>query len=95
MVIDGPVLFNAVRSYLGNHGILVPDHVSLICTDPDPTFMWCLPAVTHMDWDSRPLIRRVVKWVDNISKGKDDRRKTSTKAKLILGGTMGPVPVEV
>jgi hypothetical protein len=49
-------------------------------------------AGTHITWDCNPIINRVVKWADNISRGKDDRRKTSSKARLVLGGTIGPVP---
>lgn len=95
MLINGPVLFHAVRSYLGNCGFLVPMNVSLVCTDPDLSFQWCTPAVTHISWDSRPLVQRVVKWAENVSRGRDDRRKSSCKARLVLGGTMGPArPVE-
>lgn len=92
MIIDGSVLYHAVRSHLGNKGFSVPDDISLICTDPDPSFPWCTPAVTHIEWDFQPFVQRVVKWVDNISLGKDDRRKSSMKSKLVVGGTMGSVP---
>ncbi|NNJ87088.1 MAG: LacI family DNA-binding transcriptional regulator [Akkermansiaceae bacterium] len=90
MIIDGYVLYNAVRSYLGNHGILVPDQVSLVCSEYDPSFDWCLPKVAHLTWDSGPIIRRVVKWTDNMSRGREDHRKSSTKARLVLGDTIGP-----
>jgi len=92
MLIDGPALFAAVRAYLGDHRLTVPGDISLICTDPDPTFAWCVPQVSHMSWDTRPLIRRVAGWVNNISRGKDDRRKSSHKARFVLGGTIGPPP---
>jgi len=82
MLIGGASLFTTVRNHLARKGILPPEHISLICTDPDPVFTW----------DHRPLIRRVVKWADNISRGKDDRRKSIVEAKLVLGGTIGPVP---
>ena len=92
MIIGGASLFSAIRAQLAQRGILSPKHVSLICGDPDPVFEWDLPAVTHITWDYRPMIRRVVRWADNISRGKDDRRKSVVEAKLVLGGTMGPVP---
>lgn len=92
IIIDGANLFSAVRTQLAQRGILSPKHVSLICGDPDPVFEWDLPAVTHMTWDYRPMIRRVVRWADNISRGKDDCRKSVVEAKLVLGGTMGPAP---
>lgn len=92
MVIDGAAMFSATRNHLARRGILAPEHVSLVCCDPDPVFDWDIPAVTHMTWDHQPLIRRVVKWADNISRGKADHRKSSVPARLVLGGTIGPVP---
>lgn len=92
MLIGGASLFSATRHLLARKGLLAPEHVSLICTDPDPVFEWDFPAVTHMAWDYRPLIRRVVKWADNISRGKDDRRKSVVRARLVPGGTLGPAP---
>lgn len=92
MLIGGASLFTTVRNHLARKGILTPEHISLICTDPDPVFEWDLPAVTHMTWDYRPMIRRVVRWANNISRGKDDRRKSVVEAKLVLGGTIGQVP---
>lgn len=91
MIIDENIIFGAVRIYLANHGIVTPDHISLISTEHDPVFDWCKPKVTHMTWDSKPLIRRVLQWVNNISRGKEDRRKTFTEARLVIGGTIGPV----
>lgn len=91
MIIDENIIFGAVRTHLANHGILTPDHISLISTEHDPVFDWCNPKVAHMTWDSKPLIRRVLQWVNNISRGKEDRRKTFTKARLVIGGTIGPV----
>jgi DNA-binding transcriptional regulator YhcF (GntR family) len=92
ILIDGAMLFSATRNHLARHGILAPEHVSLVCSDPDPIFAWDIPAVTHIAWDHYPLVSRVVKWANNIGRGKDDRRKNSIKAKLITGGTIGPAP---
>jgi hypothetical protein len=36
------------------------------------------------------VIRRIVRWSNNVSRGKDDKRKTLTKAEFIDGGTIGP-----
>jgi len=92
MLLDEPALFHAAKDHLARKGFLAPEDVSLVCCDPDPTFEWYRPAITHISWDARPLIKRVVKWTNNISRGKVDRRKKGIKAKLIAGGTIGPVP---
>jgi hypothetical protein len=75
------LLFHAAKDHLARHGILAPAQVSLICTEPDPTFAWCRPTIAHLNWDSRPVVR----WVDNVAKDKDDRRQTLTKIEFIEG----------
>lgn len=90
LIIEEPFLFHAVKDHLARNGILAPQHVSLICTDPDPTFDWCQPAITHFAWEQKPVVRRVVRWVNNIAKGMDDRRQTLTGIKIVEGETMGP-----
>lgn len=91
LVIDEAPMFHAARDHLARRGILSPEHVSLICTDHDSTFAWCRPSIAHIHWDSAPLVRRVVRWAGNISRGIDDRRQTFSKSTFFEGGTIGPV----
>jgi hypothetical protein len=37
-------------------------------------------------------VRRIVHWVNNVARGKDDLRQTLTKIEIVEGGTMGPAP---
>ncbi len=92
MIIDEPALLVAVLQHLGRLGIAVPQQVSLACTDRSPAFSWCIPNITHITWNPNSLIRRVTKWADNVSHGKEDRRKTLSNAQLVIGGTLGPAP---
>jgi DNA-binding LacI/PurR family transcriptional regulator len=92
LIVSEASIFMAVIQHLSGLGVRAPDGISLACMDPNEVFDWCIPAVTHIAWDSRPLIRCVVKWAENISRGKDDRRKTASIARLVLGGTIGPAP---
>ena len=91
LILEEPFLFHAAKDHLARHGILAPAQVSLICSDPDPTFAWCRPTIAHFNWDYRPVVRRVVRWADNVARGKEDRRQTLTKIEFIEGGTIGPV----
>lgn len=92
LIIDEAFLFHAAKEHLAQRGILAPAQVSLICTDPDPTFSWCRPTVAHIRWDHRPVVRRAVRWATNVARGNDDRRQTLTKAEYVEGGTVGPAP---
>ena len=45
-----------------------------------------------MTWDTRPLVRRVVNWAANVSRGKPDLRQTMTPSTFLPGGTLAPPP---
>ncbi|MDC0270087.1 substrate-binding domain-containing protein [bacterium] len=91
LIFDEPLLFHAAKHHLAHRGFHCPAQVSLVCAEPDPTFAWCLPTIAHFNWDYRPVVRRVVRWADNVARGKEDRRQTLTKIDFVEGGTIGPV----
>ena len=90
LVLDEAFLFHAAKEYLAQNGILAPRDVSLISIDADATFDWCEPSVAHIEWDYRPLNRRIVRWADHVSRGKQDVRQTFSKSRFVDGGTVGP-----
>jgi DNA-binding transcriptional regulator YhcF (GntR family) len=85
-------LYIAARLYLSDRGIVPPRDVSLVVADPYPGFSWNNPVPSHIQWDYRPVVRRVVRWARNLEEGKEDGRKFGTEAKFVEGGTIGPVP---
>ena len=89
LILDEPFLYHAAVHFLMKRGLRVPEDVSLICTDADPGFAWCNPSISHIRWDYRPVVRRIVRWADNVAHGKEDRRQTRTKAEFVEGGTVG------
>lgn len=95
LVIQEAVLFGAVQQFFGVRGIRVPRDVSLVCTDPDPSFAWRIPTVAHIRWSNAALVRRVAQWADQIALGKDDRRKVLTQAEFVPGGTIGTVNARI
>ncbi len=91
LLIDEMPLFFTAQQHLAQCGILAPRDVSLICLDPHSAFAWFQPTVAHIQWDIAPIVRRMIQWADNVARGKDDRRQSSTKAEFVEGGTIGPV----
>lgn len=92
LIIDEASLFIAVLQFLAQRGLSAPRNVSLVCMDPNPCFTWSRPGIAHVSWQPRPLVARIVRWADNVARGKDDRRNTPIKAEFIEGETIGPVP---
>ena len=80
----------AAAEFLARRGIKVPEQVSLVSTDDDPSLAWCHPPIARMCWDPKPVIRRVVRWVDTVRKGKADREIINFPAEFITGGSIGP-----
>ena len=93
MILSEAHLFIAAQQHLARRGIVAPRDVSLICDDPDVAFSWCQPTVSHFRWDSRPIVSRVVRWVGNVVRGKEDRKQIFILAEFVEGGTIGPVRV--
>ncbi len=93
LIVDEAPLFAAVQQFLAARGLRVPEQVSLVCTDADPTFEWCLPTIAHIRWDPAPVVRRIVRWAATVSRGRTDVKQTLTPAEFVPGGTIGPVPL--
>ena len=90
LIIQEAIFYVAALQFCANRGLRVPHDVSLVCTDADPAFHWCQPSVAHIRWDSRPVVRRIVRWAAHISLGQEDLRQTLTPAEFVPGGTIGP-----
>jgi DNA-binding LacI/PurR family transcriptional regulator len=87
-----PSLFFVTQQYLLGKRLVVPRDVSLVVLDDHPAFEWFDPEVSHIRTDIRRWVPRVLRWVDSVANGKEDRRETLIKAEFIEGGTIGPVP---
>ena len=81
--------------FLLKHHLSVPDDVSIISTDDDVALSRCDPPVACIRWDSRPVVRRIVSWAANVSRGKADFTQTLTPAEFVPGGTVGPASLLV
>lgn len=93
LLIDEACIFLPVKDELAQRSIFAPRDVSLICMDYHTMFDWYRPTVAHIRWDMAPLNRRIISWVTNVSRGKDDRKATFTRSVFVDGGTVGPVAV--
>ena len=91
IILDEVPFFVAALLYSSTHRIRIPEDLSLVCADPSAAFEWAQPTVAHIQWDTKPVVRRIVRWAANISKGKKDLRQTLTPAKFVSAGTIGHV----
>lgn len=92
LLMGEPPLFFAVQQYLLGKGLDVPRDVSLVVFDDHPAFEWFKPEVSRLRTDIKRWIPHLVRWVDNVAKGCEERRETIIRAEFIEGGTIGPAP---
>lgn len=90
LIVSTLELYAAAQQFLGHRGIRVPQDVSMICSDPHPAIAWCDPTFSHIAYDSSAWERNIMRWLNHVARGKDDRRQIFTKAEFIDGGTVGP-----
>lgn len=92
LIIDEAEMVPGVLQFLGQRNLSAPRDISLVCLDEAPFFKWMDPRMVHLALDSRPWIRRVVRWAENVAAGVEDHRRAISKAKFVGGGTIGPAP---
>ena len=85
-------LVTAFLQFIGNRRIVMPDRISLVSAEDDPSFEWCDPPISHIRWDSAPVVRRIVSWASALRRGKEDFKQVVYPAEFVLGGTIAPAP---
>lgn len=90
LLISESALFFSVQQFFSEKRITVPHDVSLVCMEDHPAFEWFHPQVSHVFNDTKRWVPRMVQWVENIAKGKEDTRETLFPGVFIEGGTIGP-----
>jgi LacI family transcriptional regulator len=91
LIIDEPPRLFAAMAFLARQRIHVPEQVSLVSTDCDASLAWCHPGFAHMQWNNALIVRRVVRWVGAMRKGKPDRKVINFPAEFVPGASTGPV----
>lgn len=92
LILDEVPFFVAAQQHLSLRHLAAPRDVSLVCCDSDPLFDWSDPKISHIAWDSQPVVKHLVHWVHQLGLGKNDRKTAFTPAEFIEGGTIGPAP---
>lgn len=90
LIVDDPLMLPAILQFLNQRKLSVPEDISLLCLDGDPSFQWMEPTIARLETDIEVSVCHAVRWATRVAKGKVGRRKFFTKAKFIEGATVGP-----
>jgi DNA-binding LacI/PurR family transcriptional regulator len=91
LILDETPRTVAALAFLAESRRAVPAQVSLMTVQWDGTLAWCEPSIAHSRWDDALVIRRLVRWVGAVEKGRADRRMITFPAEFVPGGSTGPV----
>lgn len=91
LIIEETSRFIAASQFLARRGIMVPEQVSLVCTDYDESLAWCHPPVAHMTWSIQPIVQRIVRWASAVRGGRSYLATTLFPTTFVPGGSTGPV----
>lgn len=86
--VDDWLLLLAIQNYLMHKRGLAFRQLVCICTDFHPSFDWCRPKIAHFYWDSKAIVRCVLRWVDRIAQGKDDKEQKLIVSKFVANDEM-------
>ena len=91
LIIEETSRLVAASQFFARRGIMVPEQVSLVCTDYDGSLAWCHPPVAHMTWSIQPFVQSIVRWGSAVRGGRSYRATTLLPAEFVPGGSTGPV----
>ncbi len=89
LLVDEAYLFHAVKHQLAACGFRCPEDVSLVCSDPDPSFQFCRPTVAHIGWNRAKLVQHAVRWVKSVQSGKNHPEQKEIPAEFVEGESLG------
>jgi len=85
ILIDDWMLHHAIQGFLARRRGTNLRAVACISTDYHPSFKWCRPRISHITWDSSTVSRRVLQWVGNMARGRQDLGQRPAKARFVEG----------
>ncbi|MDP0489831.1 MAG: substrate-binding domain-containing protein [Verrucomicrobiota bacterium JB023] len=88
LIVDEVPFLITTLQFLASRGLKVPEDVSLVSNEFDPSFMWCKPTFAHVNWSSRRLVDSTLRWVDATTRGKQTRRQIRLQGEFIMGETI-------
>jgi DNA-binding LacI/PurR family transcriptional regulator len=90
LILDESYFAINAAQFLARNGIDVPGKVSLFSTQYDEALAWCRPVIAHIQWKSEPVVRRLTRWVDDLQKGRNDRKTINFPAEYVRTDSIGP-----
>lgn len=83
----------ATLAFLGRIGMKMPRDVSLVALCYEPALNWCRPRIAQVGEgdDVVRLVKHVVRWIEAVAQGKEDRKMVLLTPVFQPGESFGPV----
>lgn len=88
ILVDEWMLYYVFQNYLAHKRGKAFRETVCISIDFHPSFNWCQPGVTHFYWNPMTIVRHTLRWVNNVARGKPDKKQHLIKSKFIERGVL-------
>jgi DNA-binding LacI/PurR family transcriptional regulator len=79
-----------VLSFLARRRLRVPEDVSLVSWGHNSELAWHRPAMAHFASDQELMVRRILRWIRGLAKGRPDHEFQPIPLTFVAAGTTGP-----
>lgn len=80
----------ALVSFLARRGMQVPRDVSVICMTDEQVFRLHEPTIAHFRMPEKEHVVDMTRWVEEVAKGRPNKRQRIFHAVYVPGDTVGP-----
>jgi L-alanine-DL-glutamate epimerase-like enolase superfamily enzyme len=80
----------AVAGLVREAGMRVPEDVSLVSWGQNSELAWHRPAMAHFTSDQELMVRRILRWIRGLAKGRPDHDFQPIPLTFVAAGTTGP-----
>lgn len=81
--VDDWMLYYAIQTLLIRERGPEYRNVSCISMAHNPSFFWCESRIPHFTWEAAEIVRQAIRWVNNVSRGKEDTKQKLVKAEFV------------
>lgn len=90
LIVDYANWLAGALDFLACRGLRVPEDVSLVCMNHDPTTAWHRPRIAHLGGSEVALAGVVLRWINSVARGRVEKKFIPMAAPFIRGDSTAP-----
>lgn len=94
IIVHNGLHVSGLCAFMAERGLKAPRDLSTLAFASDHSVAWQNPemGISDFDWEEGKIIRRILRWADEVVLGKNTTEQELFSAKFTPSGSIGPVP---